>query len=150
GCIPSAVNNDDLVVGHFGGACIIRGGTFVDLNTVLPPAYGWTLESAIAVSDAGHIAARGYNAEGNLHAFLLSPNAPTSMTSTTTTPSNTTTTTTLACATARCMLDAARTSSACVGQTIPGTVTAKLIKAESLIDHAVTTPRKARKLFAKA
>jgi len=145
GCVPSAVNNDDLIVGHFGSgpyhACMIQGGTFVDLNTVLPPGYGWTLEGGIAVSDAGHIAARGCNAEGHLHAFLLSPTAPTTST----------TTTTLPCTTARCTFDTAEMSAACARRTIPASVTSKLTKAETLIDHAATNPpKKARKLLVKA
>ena len=42
-------------------------------------------------------------------------------------------------------------SAACAGQTIPASVTAKLTKAETLIDHAATNPpKKARKLLVKA
>jgi len=54
----------------------------------------------------------------------------------------TTTTTTLPCTTARCTLDAALTSPACAGQTIPASVIGKLDTAETLIDQAVTTPGK--------
>ena len=52
---------------------------------------------------------------------------------------------------ARCILGAAETGAACAGQTIPANVTAKLTKAENLIDQAATSPaKKARKLLNKA
>ena len=55
------------------------------------------------------------------------------------------------CTTARCVLAAAESSAACTGQTIPARVTAKLTKAEKLIDQAATSPAKrARKLLNKA
>src|SRR5262249_9724891 len=63
----------------------------------------------------------------------------------------TTTTTTLPCTTPRCTLDAALTSPACAGQTIPASVTDKLATAETLIEQAATTPGKqGRKVLKKA
>jgi hypothetical protein len=60
-------------------------------------------------------------------------------------------TTTLPCTTARCALNAALASPACAGQTIPGSVTAKLTQAGNLIDQAATSSAKtAHKLLQKA
>jgi len=62
-----------------------------------------------------------------------------------------TTTTTPSCTTARCRLEAALASPTCADQPIPRSVTAKLGRAERLIDQAATSaPRKARKLHRTA
>ena len=61
------------------------------------------------------------------------------------------TTTTSPSSSARCTLDAALASPACAGQTIPTRLTAKLTKAENLIDQAAMSPsKKAAKLLKKA
>lgn len=62
---------------------------------------------------------------------------------------STTTTTTLPCTTARCLLDAAATSVACAGQTIPAPVAAKIAKAENLIDQAASSTGKKQKKLLK-
>src|SRR5262249_18193941 len=68
---------------------------------------------------------------------------------TTTAPSSTTTT--LPCTTARCVLAGVGTSTPCAGESIPASLTAKLTKAETLIDEATTsTASKARKLHQAA
>jgi len=75
------------------------------------------------------------------------PTTTTVSTTTTTPTASSTTTTTLPCTSARCALDAARTSAACAGQSIPAGLTEKLTKAETLIDEAAASPdKKARKL----
>jgi hypothetical protein len=75
----------------------------------------------------------------------------TSSTATTTVRGHTTTTSTLPCTSARCALSALPQSPACAGQTIPPTVTAKLGKAETLIDQAASSPAKlAKKLLKRA
>ncbi len=75
----------------------------------------------------------------------------TSSTATTTVRGHTTTTSTLPCTSARCTLSALPRSPACAGQTIPPTVTAKLGKAETLIDQAASSPAKlAKKLLKRA
>jgi hypothetical protein len=107
-----------------------RSGTF-DATTFSGPE--WTV---------------GYDATG----VFLDP-APISTTSSSTTTSTTSTapTTTLLCTSARCILDAAGASLACDGQTIPTNVSAKITKAESLIDAAASSSTsKARKLLKRA
>ncbi len=46
-----------------------------DLNTLIDPSLGFTLESAAAISDTGFITGYGYNSSGQTHAFLLTPQA---------------------------------------------------------------------------
>jgi probable HAF family extracellular repeat protein len=44
----------------------------LDLNTLIPPGTGWTLDQANGINDAGEIV--GYGAKkGQQHAFLLTP-----------------------------------------------------------------------------
>jgi hypothetical protein len=94
------------------------------------------------------------NAGGDVRRLATVASMTTSSTITTSTtilapPS--TTTTAPPCTTARCMLGAALTSSACADQPIPRSVTAKLGRAERLIDQAATSAsRKARKLHRTA
>ena len=45
----------------------------VDLNNFLPSGSGWTLNIATGINDAGQITGYGQNAQGDTHAFLLSP-----------------------------------------------------------------------------
>ena len=45
----------------------------VDLNTLVDPASGWTLQAAFAINDAGQIVGYVRNPDGASHAFLLSP-----------------------------------------------------------------------------
>ena len=93
---------------------------------------------------------------GEVRRLATVAGATTSSTLTTTTSTSTlafpsTTTSTLPCTTARCTLDAALVSPACVGEPIPKGVTRKLARAETLIDQAETSAaKKARKLRRRA
>jgi probable HAF family extracellular repeat protein len=44
-----------------------------NLNNLIPAGSGVTLEDATAINDNGQIVANGYNANGQEHAFLLTP-----------------------------------------------------------------------------
>ena len=66
-----AINDHGVIVGY--GALIYAGGTIQDLNTLIPPGSGFTLDNATAINDTGQVAANGYNAQGQEHAFLLTP-----------------------------------------------------------------------------
>jgi probable HAF family extracellular repeat protein len=69
--VPKAINNHGVIVGQ--GAFIFSGGSFQDLNNLIPPGSGFTLDDATAINDNGQIVANGYNAQGQEHAFLLTP-----------------------------------------------------------------------------
>jgi probable HAF family extracellular repeat protein len=50
------------------------GGQATDLNTLVSPTYGWTLQSAVGINDYGQIAATGYNTTpSNYGSVVLSP-----------------------------------------------------------------------------
>ena len=44
-----------------------------DLNNLIAPTSGWTLEEANGINDLGQIVGGGYNSSGQWHAFLLTP-----------------------------------------------------------------------------
>jgi uncharacterized membrane protein len=67
---PAAINDRDVIVG---GSMIYSGGTLQNLNNLIPPGSGFTLDDATAINNNGQIAANGYNAQGQEHAFLLNP-----------------------------------------------------------------------------
>jgi probable HAF family extracellular repeat protein len=67
---PAAVNDNGVVVG---GPMISRGGTLQNLNNLIPPGSGFTLDNATAINDNGQIVVNGYNAQGQEHAFRLNP-----------------------------------------------------------------------------
>jgi probable HAF family extracellular repeat protein len=69
--IPEAINDNGVIVGY--GALIYTGGTVQDLNKLIPPGSGFTLDNATAINDSGQIVANGYNSIGQEHAFLLTP-----------------------------------------------------------------------------
>ena len=46
---------------------------FQNLNNLIPPGSGFTLDNATAINDNGQIVASGSNAPGQEHAFLLTP-----------------------------------------------------------------------------
>ncbi len=70
--VGEAVNNHGVIVGQSGvGAWVWSGGTFQNLNSLIPPGSGFTLDNATAINDNGQIVANGYNAQGQEHAFLL-------------------------------------------------------------------------------
>jgi probable HAF family extracellular repeat protein len=62
---PTAINDQGVIVG---GPFIYSNGTLQDLNTLVPPGSGFTLEDATSVNDKGQIIVNGGG-----HAFLLNP-----------------------------------------------------------------------------
>jgi probable HAF family extracellular repeat protein len=72
--VGEAINNHGVIVGQSGnGAWIWSSGTFQNLNNLVPPGSGFTLDNATAINDNGQIVANGYNSVGQEHAFLLTP-----------------------------------------------------------------------------
>ena len=80
---PVAINNNGEVVGQ---SDILSEGVFtkhayvytsdagsLDLNTLIDPTSGWTLQSATALNDNGQIVGYGLNSAGQQDAFLLTP-----------------------------------------------------------------------------
>ncbi len=56
-------------------AWVWRNCTFENLNNLIPPGSGFTLDAATAINDNGQIVANGYSSIGQEHAFLLSPSS---------------------------------------------------------------------------
>ncbi len=56
-----------------------NGGLMKDLNSLISPSSGWTLEEASGINDSGLIVGTGYNPQGQEHAFLLTPTPEPSM-----------------------------------------------------------------------
>ena len=54
-------------------ALIVESGHLVDLNTLIPPGSGLTVTDALAINDAGQIAADATTSAGSQHAVLLTP-----------------------------------------------------------------------------
>jgi len=48
-------------------------GNNIDLNTLIDPSSGWTLEGANCINNNGWIVGYGINPDGYEHAFLLTP-----------------------------------------------------------------------------
>ena len=133
---------------------VARDG-FADLPTAIATNAGTPSDLVTGPDGAMY-----YVAEGGGEIRRLATVASTTTSSTVTTPTtvlpptsttllapSSTTTTLPPCTTARCMLGAALTSRECADQPIPRRVTAKLGRAERLIDEAATSAaRKARKL----
>jgi probable HAF family extracellular repeat protein len=73
--VGEAINNHGVIGGQSGnGAWIWSNGTFQNLNNLIPPGSGFTLNDATAVNDNGQIIADGSNnTTGQAHAFLLTP-----------------------------------------------------------------------------
>jgi hypothetical protein len=85
----NGINDQNVVVGVYAAAwqgpsfvnhafiaSLKAGSPFyggVDLNTLLPPASGWTLTSATGISDAGQIVGYGIDPSGNYSAYELTP-----------------------------------------------------------------------------
>lgn len=46
---------------------------FQNLNNLIPPGSGFTLDNATAINDNGQIVTSGSNAPGQEYAFLLTP-----------------------------------------------------------------------------
>jgi probable HAF family extracellular repeat protein len=84
-----SINSPGQVVGmadvpdpKIAGNLLIRGflysnGKMYDLNSLIPPNFGWVIEEAEGINDKGQIAATGYipnpNGDGATHALLLTP-----------------------------------------------------------------------------
>jgi probable HAF family extracellular repeat protein len=77
--LASGMNNVGDVVGSTGNmvgtddALLYSNGTVTDLNTLIDPSSGWSLEIAVAVNDNGWIVGNGINPNGQQDAFLLTP-----------------------------------------------------------------------------
>ncbi|MEP0847384.1 MAG: hypothetical protein HRF50_11285 [Phycisphaerae bacterium] len=68
------VNAQQQVVGTSDGRAFLwENGAMQDLNSLISPAAGWTLEAAWDINDAGWIVGVGQH-RGFPHAFLLAPN----------------------------------------------------------------------------
>ena len=48
----------------------------LDLNSLIAPSSGWTLNSATAINDKGQIVGYGNDPANQSHAFLLTPATP--------------------------------------------------------------------------
>jgi probable HAF family extracellular repeat protein len=78
---PLGINNSGIVVGyaHFGqdGHAFVWDKTkgLQDLNSLIDPSLGWTLQVAEGINDMGQIVAHGYRAGGASVAVLLTPAA---------------------------------------------------------------------------
>jgi probable HAF family extracellular repeat protein len=78
----SGINTSGQVVGYSSlpppmtyadHAFLYNDGTMTDLNSLIDPNSGWVLYQATAINDAGQIVGDGLNPQGDVHAFLLSP-----------------------------------------------------------------------------
>ena len=70
------VVGDSTTAGGVYHAFLFSNGVLTDLNTLIAPGSGFTLESAYGISDTGFITGFGTNSSGQQDAFLLRPNAP--------------------------------------------------------------------------
>lgn len=77
-----SINNNGQIVGyaytssdekHAAMFDSTGGGDNIDLNELIDPALGWTLTEARCINDNGWIVGQMTNAEGDEHAFLLTP-----------------------------------------------------------------------------
>ncbi|MCK4660502.1 MAG: thrombospondin type 3 repeat-containing protein [Phycisphaerae bacterium] len=74
---PYDINEQGVIVGWATDgmswhAFIYRDGVMTDLNNLIPPASGWTLQQAAAINDLGQIVGYG-SFGGQARAFLLKP-----------------------------------------------------------------------------
>jgi probable HAF family extracellular repeat protein len=69
------INNNGLIVGQnsIGDAFLYSNGSMQDLNSLIDPTLGWTLQVATGINDSGQIVGYGDNSSGKLDAFLLTP-----------------------------------------------------------------------------
>jgi probable HAF family extracellular repeat protein len=76
---PMSINDSGKVVGWSESntgdlrAFISNNGTLADLNTMISPSSGWTLEMATGINNSGEICGYGINTNGDTHALLLTP-----------------------------------------------------------------------------
>jgi probable HAF family extracellular repeat protein len=73
-----SINDSEQVVGISGPGCSLAslwedGGPMVDLNTLVSPDSGISIQGAATINDRGEIAAGGTDGNGNGHALLLIP-----------------------------------------------------------------------------
>ena len=69
------INNDGLIVGESGGQAMLwEDGQMKNLNSLIDPASGWTLQSARAINEKGQIVGKG-SFNGATRAFMLKPSA---------------------------------------------------------------------------
>lgn len=82
--IAQGINNSGQVVGYDVGpyqpigsvphhAFLYSNGSMQDLNSLISPSSGWTLQFAEAINDGGQIVGYGINPSGQTDAFLLTP-----------------------------------------------------------------------------
>jgi probable HAF family extracellular repeat protein len=76
----NSINNNGEVVGVSYGdgnvnfrAFLYANGSMNDLNNLIIPSSGWTLEDATAINDSGDIIGYGLNSQGQQDSFLLTP-----------------------------------------------------------------------------
>ena len=77
----TGVNDYGVVIGAsylpgdvYGHAFVYYGsGAIEDLNSLVDPSLGWTIEVADAINGSGQIAAEAYQENGEYHAILLTP-----------------------------------------------------------------------------
>lgn len=69
------INNDGLIVGESDGQAILwENGQMKNLNSLIDPALGWTLQSARGINEKGQIVGKG-SFNGATRAFMLKPSA---------------------------------------------------------------------------
>ena len=74
-----SINENGTIVGKandvngFGHAVMWDGGSFYDLNSLIPSGLGLTIRSALGINDSGSIVASGINASGQWEGLLLTP-----------------------------------------------------------------------------
>ena len=79
----NSINNNGQIVGYsctsgrsVPHAFLNEAGIMYDINTMIPPGSGWTIDDAYAINDNGWIAATGTNPNVNAgaeQALLLTP-----------------------------------------------------------------------------
>lgn len=82
GGTATAINDAGVIVGYCAmssnptRAFIYTNGQMIDLNNLLAPGSGWTIEEANDINAAGKIAATARDAQAHKHAVLLTPVVP--------------------------------------------------------------------------
>lgn len=72
--VAFGINDSGQVVGGSNfGAFLYRNGMMADLNTMIDPTRGIQLQTATGINDRGQIIVNGVDANGNVAAFLLTP-----------------------------------------------------------------------------
>ena len=77
---PEAINNQGQIVGFADApsgspqhAFLYCAGMMTDLNDLIDPTSGWTLEYAAGINDNGQIVGYGISPSSQIHGFLLTP-----------------------------------------------------------------------------